>query len=75
MVCSQGNCGCYTEEPGVYAALQVLLMLFLSFLLSPPPTKGRGGSDKQEREHSDSLVGVWSGIGSTLHFSFPARLK
>lgn len=73
LVCSQGNCGCYTEAPGVSAALQVLLTPFLSFWPKPPP-KGTGGSGK-EQEHSHSLVGVWLGMGSTPHFSFPVRLK
>lgn len=75
MVCSQGNRGCYTEAPGVYTALQVLLMPFLSFLPQPPPTEGTGGSDKQKRECHHSLAGVWLGMGSTPHFSVPARLK
>lgn len=75
MVCSHSNRGCYAEALGVCAALQVLLMPFLSFLLKPPPPKGRGGSDMQERERSHSLVGVWLGMGSTPHFSVPARLK
>lgn len=74
-MCSQGNSRCYTEALGVYAALQVLLMSFLSFLPKLPPTKGTGGSDKQERDSSHSLVGVWLGMGSTPHFSIPARLK
>lgn len=75
MECSQGNGGCYTEALGVYAALQVLLVSFLSFLPKPPPTKGTGGSDKQERECRHSLVGVWLGMGSTPYFSVPVRLK
>lgn len=75
MGCSQGNCGCYTAALAVFDALQVLLTPFLSFLPNPPLPKGTGGSDKQARVRSHSLVGVWSGIGSTPHFSVPERLK